>query len=122
MASPERMTQQRPLCTPSYQTATHANAVCTVPCATGGAVVVRSFVWSYSGGTPTGRLRLEAPTGNALIDFDITATGPGVLVPELVCPINTTLTATLYDGGSGIVGKLSLQTYQINIDGHIFPS
>lgn len=120
MPSADRVTHQRPLCTPSYATATHQNAQCIVPCNGSGAVVVRSFVWSYSA-TPTGRLLLEAPVGNTLIDFDITAAGPGVLVPELVCQPNATLRATLYDGGSGVTGKLSLQTYQINSDGHLAP-
>lgn len=120
MSSPERVTHQRPVCSPSFATATHANAQCIVLPATQGYIVLRSFVWSY-GATPTGRLLIEAPVGNTLIDFDITAAGPGVLVPELICPQGATLRATLYDGGSGVVGKLSLQTYQLNADGHLFP-
>lgn len=96
--------------TATYQTATNANAQAIVP-AGAGRLVLRSLVFSY-GATPTGgRLLIESPPGKTICDFDITAAGPGVLTPEVAGGEGATLVGTLYPGGSGVVGKLTLLTY-----------
>jgi hypothetical protein len=116
-----RSTARRQLAKPFYATATHADASVTVP-ASAGYVVVRSFAWSYSGGTPTGRLLIESPQGVTCFDIDITAQGPGICTPEFsTFEPGKILVVTLKDGGSGIIGKLTVFAYAIGSDGYQVP-
>jgi hypothetical protein len=96
---------------PTTATATHANAVLTLysPAAPR-CIGVYGFAWSYSGGTPAGT-RLTIADGTTVVyDEDLSVTvGSGVV--NFPCPfiasLGKNIVATLYDGGSGIVGKLS---------------
>lgn len=99
--------------TASQATGTHANAVATVaapPAAN--RHVLRYLVWSYNG-APAGRVLIESPIGTTLLDFDVTAAGPGPLAPEIPGGIGAAMVGTLFDGGAGIIGKINLLTYQV---------
>lgn len=81
------------------------------------------IVWSYSGGTPAGRL--TATWGSTvLLDIDITNAGPGELRFGAHAPLYHTVQGTnkvnyvvrgealvvrLYAGGSGVTGKVSFR-------------
>lgn len=92
-----------------YETESHANVVLTYAADANHVHLCDYAIWSYSA-TPTGgRLTVEDGSGNIVQDVDITAAGPGFLpVFFRGVAINTALIVTLYDGGSGIVGKLTV--------------
>lgn len=92
------------------------NAVVTVPAPSlnGNEVrrhVLRTVIWSYTAAPVGGRLTVESPAGTVLVDFDITAAGPGPMSPELLGGPNAALIVTLYAAGAGITGKLNVLTY-----------
>lgn len=69
--------------------------------------------WSYSG-VPTGGRLTIAIGSTTVFDIDITAGGPGHIRfdPPLYNPsqtLNEAVTGTLYAGGSGVVGKLTIR-------------
>lgn len=62
--------------------------------------------WSYSG-TPTGGRIVLTVGGNAIMDMDITAGGPGFFpTPIHKGGDDEAVVLTLYAGGSGITGKV----------------
>jgi hypothetical protein len=90
-------------------TATNADAVLTYA-AVGAAVshILVAVYWSYSGGAPAGRLTVS-DGANVIVDLDITSAGPGFLEipsPYRITPGNA-LEVRLYNGGAGIVGKVT---------------
>lgn len=79
--------------------------------------------WSYTGGTPAGRLTAKWGT-TVLLDIDITNAGPGELRFGAHAPLyhvttnakgqnyivrGEALEVRLYSGGSGITGKVSFR-------------
>lgn len=111
--------------------ASHANAVFTLyaPGEPSSEIAPQQTVgcygvcYSYSGGTPAGARLTVADGPLAVIDLDLAlAVGQNVLnfgAPFFVTPGNN-LVITLYDGGSGIVGKVAplapfIGTFQITL-------
>jgi hypothetical protein len=96
---------------PTTATATHANAVLTLAAPSKPRCIgVYGFAWSYSGGAITGARLTIADGTTVIFDEDLTLViGSNVIYfpdPFVASPGNN-IVATLYDGGSGIVGKLS---------------
>jgi hypothetical protein len=100
-----------------YATATNAAAVVTYAAA--GVEIAHSIAgvsWSYSA-APTGGSLTIADGSNTILSVDITAAGPGFLnfSPSKIGTPNQSMTITLAAGGSGIVGKLT-------VNGHVLVS
>jgi hypothetical protein len=96
---------------PTTATQTHANTVLTLP-APGKPRCVGFYgvAYSYSGGSITGARLTIADGTLVFFDEDLTLTvGTNIIYfpsPFIAAPGNN-IVITLYDGGAGIVGKLS---------------
>lgn len=94
----------------SVTSSTNANGVLTK--AAPGAGLRWAFgvqlYWSYSG-TPTGGRITVVVGSTTVMDFDITAGGPGFMpLPIMHGDANEAVVVTIYAGGSGVVGKAGL--------------
>ncbi len=98
-----------------YVTQTHAAAVVTYAAAgVGVSHSIAGLTWSYSA-TVTGGALTVADGSNTIFSIDITGTGPGTVVfdpPKIGTP-NQAMTITLADGGSAVVGKLTVNGHQL---------
>ncbi len=72
---------------------------------------IGGLVWSYDG-TPesSGTLSVEDGSGNIVLEFYVTAGGPGFipLNPPMEGTVNTALIVTLSSGGAGVWGKITV--------------
>lgn len=97
--------------TSDYATGTNADAVLTYASPGAGILshILAGVIWSYSGGTPAGRLTIKDGS-SIILDVDITASGPGYL-PLDASPIRITpgnaMEVRLWAGGAGVVGKVT---------------
>jgi len=71
--------------------------------------VLHGVQWSYAGGTVTGKLTIKNGA-TTVYETDITATGPGGHTLYIETDIGAVLTVTLGGGGTGVTGKLNIQT------------
>jgi hypothetical protein len=88
----------------------NTNAVLTVAAIAGQIHILDTLWFSYSG-TPTGGRITIAIGGVTVLDQDITASGPGPLPLNRMNGgrENQAVVITLYAGGVGVIGKLSVQ-------------
>ena len=97
----------------SFETATssaNANVVISSPAGGYGLVdAIYGIYWSYSGGTPTGRITIS-DSGTSVFDIDITSAGPGFMAFPIPPKAQRkgAYAVTLYAGGAGVIGKLNL--------------
>lgn len=70
--------------------------------------VVQSIRWSYSDLPTGGRLTVKSGT-NVIVDFSITAGGPGFDSIPTFCAVNEALEIRLYSGAGTIAGRLNAQ-------------
>ena len=90
--------------------ATHALNTITLAAVAGSRQAISWIAFSYSG-TPTGGRLYVQDAGTTILDLDAAAgTGPQLVFnpPLASAAVNTPMTINLADGGSGIVGKLTV--------------
>lgn len=91
-----------------------ANTAVTITKAAAGAGisnVISEVIWSYNA-APAGSI-LITDGGTTVIQFDITAAGPGFVQfdPPLRMAANSALVVTLGAGGASVVGKLNIEQW-----------
>ena len=72
--------------------------------------IIDCYRWSYSGGTPVGKITITE-NGVTVLEFDITVAGPGADGIPIVFGVNTEIVVTLAAGGAGVTGKLNVFHY-----------
>jgi hypothetical protein len=87
----------------------NASSVITLAAVVGQRRIVESVQWSYSAAPIAGNLQITDGV-NVYLDLDVTAAGAGGLTMCITTLINTPLTVTLAAGGSGVIGKLAVQS------------
>lgn len=87
-------------------------AVVTLSAVSGVYRVIRAVIWSYNA-TPTGGRITITDGGATKWDFDITASGPGMMPLEHVFSENSAVVVTLASGGGAVTGKLTVVHYQL---------
>lgn len=87
----------------------NASSVVTLPAVVGQRRIIESVQWSYSAAPLTGNLQIADGT-NIYLDLDVTAAGAGGLTMCITALVNSAMTITLAAGGSGIIGKLAVQS------------
>ena len=77
--------------------------------------VISGVAWSYSGGTPTGRLTIGDGYSSTYFDIDIVSSGPGFIPfePPLAGGPSSNLILTLYAGGGSTIGKINAMSHWI---------
>ncbi len=86
----------------------NASVSITLPAIGGMRHVLSWICWSYSA-DPTGGRCYVQDGADTILDFDVTAGGPGALpVPDIPGSIGSTMTITLTAGGAGVTGKLNI--------------
>lgn len=90
----------------------NTNAVVTLTAVANNHRAIRTVIWSYSGAPTGGRLNIT-DGGSLVLDFDITAGGPGMLPLNMAFAENTEVVVTLVAGGGGISGKLTVEHFKM---------
>ena len=98
----------------SHEPASNTNAVVTLDAVAGYRHAIRQLFWSYSGGVPVGRLTIT-DAGSTVLVFDITAAGPAPMPINMKFGSGTAVVVTLLAGGSGITGKLTVESYKVKL-------
>lgn len=98
-----------------HEPAANTAAVVTYAAETGRCHVIFGVSWSYSGTPTSGNLKIESPSGTKLFSEDITVGGPGQFdFPEgIKGAYSGALIVTLAAGGSGVSGKVSVNSRRV---------
>ncbi len=70
-------------------------------------ILIERVDWSYTGGTPVGRLTVGYGS-TVVFDIDIITAGPASVEVNRVIPLETAAIVKLFGGGSGLIGKLNV--------------
>lgn len=109
-----RITRHEPVAGTAADTATqtHADAVVALPGANNSATLLYAVYYCYSGSGTLATANLTVADGAATVfSLPVTAKGPGVVTfdPPLIGGSGNSMTITLPDGGSSVVGTLSVR-------------
>lgn len=72
--------------------------------------IIRTAFWSYNA-APTGGNILIADATVTQLNLDITSAGPAMMPIEMTFGANTEVVVTLAAGGSGVSGKVVIESY-----------
>ena len=97
-----------------HEPAANTAAVVTYAASSGLKHVITGIAWSYTGGIPSGSLKVEDVSGTTVFVMGITEEGAGIITfpkPKKAAAANTAMIVTLAAGGSGVTGKVSVLNY-----------